>query len=134
MANTTPANRPLSPHLQVWRFTPTMAASITHRIFGVGLYTGTVALAAWTGAIALGAEAFAPVGAFFASPFGNFVIFGYIWSLCFHLLAGIRYLYFDSGRGLGPKTATQTSIAIFAGSIVLAILIGLAALAARGAS
>ena len=133
MAKSASANRPLSPHLQIWRFTPTMAASITHRITGVALYTGTMLLAIWAWSIAMGADVFRPVGAFLVSPIGYVVLFGYIWALCFHLLSGLRYLYFDSGRGLAPKTATRTALLVYVASIVLAAAIGYAALSARGA-
>lgn len=115
--------RPLSPHLQIWRWTPAMAASITHRATGVALYTGTVLLAVWVFAAALGAEAFRPVGAFFASPVGVVVLSGYAWALLFHAFNGLRHLYWDQGRGLDVKSANSTAIAIFAASFGLAAVL-----------
>lgn len=132
MATGPNASRPLSPHLQVWRWTATMAASIVHRGTGIALYSGAFVLALWVILAALGREAFAPFGQLLASPIGQIVLFGYVWALSFHLLAGLRYLYFDSGRGLAPATATKTSIAIFVGSFVLAGAIAFAAASMRG--
>jgi len=116
MAKGASPDRPLSPHLQIWRFTVTMAASITHRATGVALYTGTILLALWLFAAALGPGVFWRVGAFLTSPFGMFVLAGYIWALSFHLLNGLRHLYWDSGRGLAPKTATMTAWLVYGGS------------------
>ncbi len=122
---------PLSPHLQVWRFTVTMAASITQRATGVANVTGTVLLAFWAISAARGEAAFQPVAALLASPIGQLVIFGYIWSLSFHLLGGLRYLYTDSGRGLAPATAKRAAWTAYIGSFIIALIIAGAALAAR---
>lgn len=100
-----------------------MAASIVHRATGIALYTGSFLLALWVFLAGLGREAFAPFGRLLASPVGQLALLGYVWALVFHLLAGLRYLYFDSGRGLAPKTATGTSIAIFIASIAIAGLV-----------
>jgi len=123
----TRAAMPLSPHLQVWRFTPTMAASIIQRATGIANFTGTLILAVWAFAIAQGAEFFAPFGAFLASPFGRLIILGYIWSLSFHMLGGLRYLYTDTGRGLEPAAATRGAWATIIGSFVLTAIIAAAA-------
>ncbi len=112
--------KPLSPHLQIWRWTPTMAASITHRATGVALYAGTLLLAVWSFALAAGAQVFAPVGALLASPFGIMVLSGYAWALLFHAFNGLRHLYWDQGRGLDVKSARATAIAAYAASIGLA--------------
>ena len=124
---------PLSPHLQVWRFTVTMAASITHRGTGIALYSGTLLLAIWAVTVSIGVDAFRPVGAFLTSPFGIFVLFGYCWALLFHLMNGLRHLYWDSGRSLAPKTATMTAWLIYGASLVLTVALLFAGLAARGA-
>ncbi|MEO1013970.1 MAG: succinate dehydrogenase, cytochrome b556 subunit [Pseudomonadota bacterium] len=126
-----PHSPPLSPHLQIWRFTPTMAASITQRATGVANFTGTALLAIWAFAAARGEAWFAPVAGFLASPIGQLIILGYIWSLVFHGLGGLRYLYTDTGRGLEPETATKAAIAVYVGSIVVTLFIAGAALAAR---
>ncbi len=123
--------RPLSPHLQIWRWTPTMAASITHRATGVALYSGTLLLAVWAFAAAQGEAAFAPVGAFLSSPFGVLILFGYTWALLFHGINGLRHLYWDMGRGLEVKQATLAAWYAFAASLALAIMTVAAGVSAR---
>ncbi len=132
MAASPPSSRPLSPHLQIWRFTVTMASSITHRATGVGNAGGVLLLAVWMYAALRGPEFFSPLGAFLTSPFGAIIIAGFVWSLSFHLLNGLRYLYWDSGRGFAPKWARATSWAVYIGSVLLTIIILVAGHAARG--
>lgn len=117
------AARPLSPHLQIWRFTATMAASITHRGTGVVLYGGTLLLALWALAAALSADAYALAHAVLKSPVGFIIIAGYVWSLLFHLMNGLRHLYWDSGRGLAPNTATMTAWLVYGASLILAVIV-----------
>ena len=123
---------PLSPHLQIWRFTVTMAASITHRGTGVALYSGTALLAFWLFAVAQGPGFFWRVGGFLTSPFGMIILGGYVWALCYHLLNGLRHLYWDYGRGFEPATAQKTAWAVYIGATALTALIILGGLAARG--
>ncbi|MDZ7629682.1 MAG: succinate dehydrogenase, cytochrome b556 subunit [Parvularculaceae bacterium] len=119
--------RPLSPHLQIWRWTPVMAASITHRATGIALYAGTVLLSVWTFAAALGADAFRPVGAILASPLGLALLAGYAWALLFHAFNGVRHLYWDQGRGLDLKSVKATALAAFGASLALAgVIVGAA--------
>ena len=125
--------RPLAPHLQIWRFTVTMAASITHRGTGMVLYGGSVLLAAWALALAFSPALFSAIAAFVASPLGFIVVAGYVWSLSFHLMNGLRHLYWDTGRGLGVKTAARTAWAVYIGSIILAAVILAAGYARLGA-
>ncbi|MEL6213470.1 MAG: succinate dehydrogenase, cytochrome b556 subunit [Pseudomonadota bacterium] len=127
-----PPGAPLSPHLQIWRFTVTMAASITQRATGIANFTGTALIALWIFSVAQGREFFAPVGAILSSPIGMLIIFGYIWSLSFHMLGGLRYLYTDTGRGLDPATAKSAAWATYIGSFVLTAVIAFAAWSARG--
>ncbi len=108
-----------------------MAASIVHRGTGLALYSGAFLLALWVFLAALGRDAFAPFGRLLSSPIGQAALFVYVWALSFHLLAGLRYLYFDTGRGLAPKTAARTSMAIFLGSTILAAAIAFAAVSIR---
>lgn len=128
MADGTQTGRPLSPHLQIWRFTATMASSITHRITGMALYGGLFLLVIWLFALAAGESFYAPVGALIGSPVGLVVLFGFAWALMFHMLTGLRHLYWDSGRGLEYKTVAMTSRFIFAGSLALTVLIFVLAL------
>jgi succinate dehydrogenase / fumarate reductase cytochrome b subunit len=91
--------RPLSPHLQVYRWTWTMAMSIFHRATGSALYFGTVLLAVWLLAVAFGPAAYDRVSWFFGSPVGLLILFGYTWVLLHHMLGGIRHLVWDTGYG-----------------------------------
>ena len=126
------AERPLSPHLQIYRPMLTMMMSIAHRISGTANAAGFVLLAMWLVAIAAGPQAYAQVSSVFASIPGRIVLFLFTWSLVHHMLGGIRHLIWDTGRGLD-----RTSIEVFAwftiiGSTALTILIWYAGYALRG--
>lgn len=126
------ASRPLSPHLQIWRFTVSMAASITHRATGMALYGGTILLAIWAFALSRGEATYLPVANFLGSPFGTLILFGFVWSLLFHAFNGVRHLYWDMGRGLDAKTVRMTAWLVYAASILFAVIIVATAVAARG--
>lgn len=134
MADGTQRARPLSPHLQIWRFTVTMFGSILHRITGVACYGGVILLTAWFLALALGGETYALVAPLIASPFGLLVIFGFAWALIYHTLTGLRHLYWDSGRGLAFKTVQTTSRLIFAASFGLTLMVYVLAFSNGGAN
>lgn len=102
---TRPEDRPISPHLQVWRWHVTMASSILHRVTGVGLYLGAVGLAFWLMAAAAGPDVYAPVAALLVSPLGQIGLYLLVASLAYHLANGIRHLVFDTGAGLAPADA-----------------------------
>jgi succinate dehydrogenase / fumarate reductase cytochrome b subunit len=133
MSNQAHSKRPLSPHLQIWRWTVTLAASITHRGTGMVLYGGSLLLAVWIYALAFNPSLFAFLAGFVKSPLGVIIVGGYVWSLCFHLLNGLRHLYWDSGRGLAMKTATKTAWAVYAGSLLAAGIIMVTGYNAMGA-
>lgn len=97
--------RPLSPHLQIYRVTITMAMSILHRIVGVALYAGTALVAWWLLAAATGPDAYATFQSVAGHWFGQIVLFGYTWALLHHLFGGIRYLFWDEIVGLNNKSA-----------------------------
>lgn len=115
-------SRPLSPHLQVYRWTVTMASSILHRATGAALGAGTLLLAWWLLAAATGPDAFEVVRDFMAGIFGRLILFGFTWALMFHLLNGIRHLAWDAGKGFELKTATTTGWLAVIGSVVLTLL------------
>jgi succinate dehydrogenase / fumarate reductase cytochrome b subunit len=96
--------RPLSPHIQIYRWTLTMMLSILHRATGVALYAGTLLLAWWLLAAATGPEAYAQVQAVSSSWFGRLVLFGYTWALIHHMFGGLRHFIWDTGRGFDLKT------------------------------
>lgn len=113
--------RPLSPHLQIYRWPVTMATSITHRATGIALSVGTLAVAWWLIAAASGADAYDVFSSYARSPLGLLILFGFVWSLSFHLLNGIRHLAWDAGVGFNPKTAERVGVLIYALSILIAI-------------
>src|ERR1700761_1924555 len=88
-----PADRPMSPHLQVWRWHITMATSILHRATGIALYVGALILAGWAVALAMGPDAFATYRALLGNPLGQLVLFGLTVSLFYHLANGVRHLF-----------------------------------------
>lgn len=112
--------RPLSPHLSIYKPTITMTMSIVHRITGIGLYAGTVLLAIWLIAAASGAQAFATVQGFIASPLGRIILLGYTWAIIHHALGGIRHFIWDTGAGLGPERMMLARLTLI-GSLVITV-------------
>lgn len=104
-----PGERPLSPHLQIWRWHVTMLTSILHRFTGVALYGAAIAFSAWLMAVAAGPEAYQPVGAALASPIGQALLYLVVAAYAYHLANGVRHLVFDSGAGLKPSDAEATA-------------------------
>jgi len=115
--------RPLSPHLQVWRWHITMATSIFHRATGVALYVGALIAAGWAMALAAGPAAYVAYMGCLGSPLGLLVLFGLTLSIFFHLANGVRHLFWDAGEGLSLKTADMTAAAAMAFSVVAAIAV-----------
>jgi succinate dehydrogenase / fumarate reductase cytochrome b subunit len=95
-------SRPMSPHLQIYRWPLSMALSILHRASGIALSVGTLLLTWWLVAAATSPQAFAQVQGFIASPIGMLLLFGWSVALIFHLFTGIRHLAWDMGYGFEP--------------------------------
>src|SRR3954471_23375872 len=95
--------RPLSPHIQTYRWTLTMGLSILHRATGIALYFGTLLLAWWLIAAAAGPRAYGHGPAFTGSFLGLLIVFAYTWALRHHLLGGIRHFIWDLGYGFKPN-------------------------------
>ena len=114
----TTRNRPVSPHLQVYRPQITSILSITHRITGVALCGGAVLLTYWLMSATYGAESYANAQAILGSWFGRLVLFGVVFSLWFHLANGIRHLVWDTGRGLEMEQLRLSGLAVVAVSVV----------------
>ena len=104
MSNTTPP-RPLSPHLQIWRWHVTMLSSILHRVTGSASVAGIVLIAAWLICLALGRETYTVFVQYAASPFGLLVWFGLSLAGFVHLTGGLRHLIWDLGLSFKPKDA-----------------------------
>ena len=113
--------RPLSPHLQIYRWPVTMATSIVHRATGLALAAGTLLLAWWLIALATGPDAYVTFQTVAGTKPGELVLFGFIWSLAFHLLNGIRHLAWDMGYGFAVPTANKTGVLVIALSVLVAI-------------
>lgn len=119
MAEAKMAPRPLSPHLQIYRWSWTMAMSIFHRATGTALYVGIALFAAWLVALASGPRAFEAVQGFFGSPLGLLILFGYTWVLMHHMLGGVRHLVWDFGYGMEAAQRINMARFTLVGSIVL---------------
>ncbi len=122
-AKTSAKNRPLSPHLQIYRPTMTMMMSIVHRVTGAALYVGTLLLLWWLIAAAAGPNAYAGVQWFLETVIGRLILFGYTWAMIQHMLGGIRHLIWDTGRGLGPVEREWLTMATLVGSVGLTVIV-----------
>jgi succinate dehydrogenase / fumarate reductase cytochrome b subunit len=111
--------RPLSPHLQIYRPQINMVMSILHRITGAALYVGSLLLAWWLLAAATSPDYFAYVNGLFATWPGIVVLVGYSWALIHHLLGGVRHFIWDTGSGLDIASVDLLSW----GTIVLSVLL-----------
>ncbi len=122
MADVNRGNRPLSPHLQIYRPQLTSITSILTRITGNALIVATVLVVWWLLAAATSAEYFAVADGVVRSWFGKLVFLGSIWAVWYHFLAGLRHLYYDSGRGLDIPTAEKLGWACIGGSVALTVI------------
>lgn len=109
--------RPLSPHLQVYRLPLPALTSITHRITGIGLTVGTLLLVWWLVAAAAGPDAYATASGFIASPIGLVLMFGWTAALWYHLFNGIRHLIWDGARMLSLQQSYSSANLVIGASI-----------------
>jgi succinate dehydrogenase / fumarate reductase cytochrome b subunit len=117
------ANRPISPHLQIWKWGPHMATSILHRISGQGLtFVGLPVLLWWLGALASGQDAYEDFLEVAGSPVGLFVLVGLSWAFFTHLCSGLRHLVLDTGANYELHNNKIGSIVSRAGGVVLTII------------
>lgn len=115
--------RPLSPHLQVYRWQVQMVTSILHRATGVALVAGMLGLTWGLVALAGGPDRWAGFAACVGSPLGKLVLFGFTWALAFHLINGVRHLLQDAGYGLSVDDFVRSSWVSIIGSVVLVVLV-----------
>jgi succinate dehydrogenase / fumarate reductase, cytochrome b subunit len=123
MADSRPVNRPLSPHLQVYRPMLSTAMSIFHRITGVALFFGSILFVWWLSAAAYSDSYFNLVQTIFASWIGLIILFGFTWALIHHMLGGLRHLLWDTGKGFELQTVENLARLNLIGSIVLTVLL-----------
>jgi len=119
--------RPLSPHLQVYRWQITMTMSIIHRATGIALTVGAFGLVAWLLAVAAGGEYYACFADCIASPLGQVVLFAFSASLVYHLLNGIRHLLWDAGWGFEIPEFYRSGWTVAVLTVVFTALIWVAA-------
>ena len=122
MAEPKRVQRPLSPHLQIYRPQLTSITSILTRISGNALIVAAVLSVWWLLAAATSDAYFAVADAVVRSWFGKLVFLGSIWAVWYHYLAGLRHLYFDAGHGLDVPTAEKLGLACIGGSVVLTVI------------
>jgi succinate dehydrogenase / fumarate reductase cytochrome b subunit len=115
--------RPLSPHLQIYRPMLTMMMSILHRITGGALYAGTLLLAWYLVALASGPTAFAHAAWFFHSILGQLILFGFTWALFHHLMGGLRHMVWDAGYGFAYPIREWLAQATLIGGLLLTVLV-----------
>ncbi|MGF1659545.1 MAG: succinate dehydrogenase, cytochrome b556 subunit [Rubrimonas sp.] len=123
MADVNRGNRPLSPHLDVYKFEWTMIGSITHRITGVAMSVAAALIAWWLLAAATSPEMFATADALLTSWFGNLVLLGSLLALSYHILNGLRHLAWDAGYGLDLPTAAKSARGVMIGAVALTALV-----------
>lgn len=111
--------RPLSPHLMVYKPQLTSMMSITHRLTGAALAGGSLLLVWWVVAMATGPEYFAYVQTIMTSIFGQIVLFGFSVAVFYHLSNGIRHLFWDFGFNLSIKGVKRTGYMVMASTVIL---------------
>lgn len=116
------ATRPLSPHLQVYRWYFTMALSIAHRASGIVLTAGLILLTWWIMALASGEHAFSLVHDIVQSWFGGLVLFGFTAALFYHGANGVRHLFWDAGHGLGKEEAAKSGKVVVGAAVFLTLI------------
>jgi succinate dehydrogenase / fumarate reductase cytochrome b subunit len=125
------ANRPLSPHLGIYRKQLTSVLSIAHRATGIALVGGLLALVYWLMSLAAGPESYAQARAALGSFVGRVVLFGFTLALFYHLCNGIRHLFWDAGVGFELTTVYRSGRLVVAAALVLSLLAWAAGYAAR---
>lgn len=114
--------RPLSPHLQIYRWQLTSVLSILHRFSGIALAVGAILLVSWIGAAADGPGSYAGMQRFLGSWIGLILLFGWTVTLFYHLCNGIRHLWWDTGRGLELKSVYATGWTVLVATVALTII------------
>ena len=126
------APRPLSPHLQVYRWQLTSVLSILHRATGIALSLGAVLLVWWLGAASDGPGPYAAVQNFLGSWLGLLLLFGWSVALFYHLCNGIRHLVWDTGHGLELSHVYAGGWAVLAATLALTVIAWIAGLSQWG--
>jgi succinate dehydrogenase / fumarate reductase cytochrome b subunit len=115
--------RPTSPHAQIYRWQIGNTLSILHRLTGAALGLGLIALSYWLVSLAGGPDSYAAAGRFFGSPVGLIVLLGWTFSFLFHLLNGVRHLFWDAGRGFERTPRHLSGWFAVVGAVVLTLCV-----------
>lgn len=114
------ANRPLSPHLQIWKWGPHMAVSILHRVSGDGMaVVGLGVLLWWLGSLAAGPEAYETFHTHASAWYGMVVLIGLTWAFFTHMCSGLRHFVLDIGAGYELDMNRTFSLLSMVGGVVL---------------
>ena len=117
------SKNPLSPHLQIYRWQVSSLVSIIHRITGILNLLGLIFICAWISSAGIGENFFESFSVFLKSFIGEFILIGFTWSISYHLLSGIRHIFWDLGYGYEIKTANLSGIIVIIGSLFLTIIL-----------
>lgn len=112
-------DRPLSPHLSIYRWPITMALSILHRVTGVALSLGFVVFVVWLFDAASGPDAYAVFMSIMDSFIGKLLLAGWSFAFFYHLSNGARHLLWDTGRGLEKEQANHSAWLVLVAAVVL---------------
>jgi len=115
--------RPLSPHIGVYKFSYTMSLSILHRITGCAATVGFLLFAWWLMALASGPAAYASAMRALSSPVAKLLLVGFTFSFVYHFCNGIRHLVWDTGRGLERAQARRSGLFVFVAAVLLTGLV-----------
>ena len=116
------SKNPLSPHLQIYRWQISSLLSITHRISGIINLLALILIFFWLIFLSLGESNYELFLLAINSFFGKFILIGFTWSMCFHILSGIRHLAWDLGYGFEIKTANISGVIVIISSLALTIV------------
>ena len=114
--------RPLSPHLSIYRWPITMTLSILHRMTGVALSVGLIALVVWLESIAFGSGSYATVAAWMDTIVGRLILLGFSFAFFFHLANGVRHLFCDVGLGFEMRHANASAWFVLVATVVMTAL------------
>jgi succinate dehydrogenase / fumarate reductase cytochrome b subunit len=117
-----PNDRPLSPHLSIYRWPVTMVSSILHRATGIAMAVGFILFAFWLADTASGPESYAVFAGIMGSLVGKALLIGWSWAFFYHFANGIRHLVWDSGYGFEKAQATASAWFVIVASVVLTLV------------
>ena len=125
-------DRPLSPHAGVYKFKYTIVSSFLNRLTGIALSFGLIPLVIWLMALANGPKAYDEAVVMLANPFFKLIYVGLAFSFCYHFVAGIRHLVWDTGRGLEKRQSQSSAWLVIGVAVALTVLLVLALVVNRG--